>query len=452
MDNTLLDLSFIKESGTPEEAMEIIKAKIDVEFDEIKVGEKTSIQTSDHNAYYLPSMKTIFDFLGLKLDLVSIMEQSELAGIEPLQISRSSKYDLQGKGVGKNTYKKYLDWAFDNFIPHLTNAFSDTNSLFNSMNSAPSNGSDWKLACIIFKKLLEDDNFSLRMTQFVPLAEFIEYRCDTELALQQSIRERDDFETLKHADISIWWLQFIKPFFAEHTVQTSEMLSRIDDVFIDKLVPSELTEAEKHAFYINFLRMEYDFILSAIAHYEAGYVITYCSDEQAMRKGKPLLNQAIYNYATSNESRTCFYFLLNELKERMAKLGHSINWKNIASNIPVHSHSDDSATGVTLEEKQLDRLKKWRKGKDLPSSELLEQFVANFCCDIFTQDEERNLLFNCRIAMGLDKLAINTSNHLENAFGANDCVKQAWRNTLSHYHQDYYLHYLEQHIKRASQQ
>ncbi|CAM2928752.1 hypothetical protein MOVI109754_08520 [Moritella viscosa] len=451
MDNTLLDLSFIKKSFTPDEAIKSIKDKIDTEFDEMNVGEKISINSGDHKAYYLPSIKTAFDFLGIKLDLVSIIEKCEIEGIKPLQISRSSMYDLQGKGVGKNIYRKYLNWAFDNFTPYFTKSFSDTPSLLHSIDTVPSNASDWKLFWLGTTSSIKGVDFASLMPEFVPLIEFIEYRCDTELALQQSIRNRDDFDTLKHADVAIWWPQFIKPFFDEHTVLTSKELDTVNNVVSGRFTPSELVETEKHAFYIDLLRVKYDFILSAIAHYEVGYVLASCPDDQQPQTVAPLACHAIKKYATSNESRTCFDWTLQTLKDWWSETKSSISWRDIASCIPIENTDPTCKSGVTHIDKQYSRLKDWRKGKNLPSNKLLEQFITNIAASIGAEPECDRLFILCRITIGLDKALTNLVKEWGKGIGSESQVNAIWKDVLSHYYEDYYLHYLNQHVARKTQ-
>lgn len=451
MDNTLLDLSFIKKSSSPDEAIESIKDKIDTEFDEMNVGEKISINSGDHKAYYLPSIKTAFDFLGIKLDLVSIIEKCEIEGIKPLQISRSSLYDLQGKGVGKNTYRKYLNWAFDSLMPYLTKSFSDTISLLHSINTVPSNASDWKLLWSSATSSIERVDLESLIPEFMPLITFIEHRCDTELAFQKYIRNRDDFNTLKHANISIWWPQFIKPFFDEHTVLTSKELDTVNNVISGRVTSCELVETEKHAFYKNLLRVKYDFILSAIAHYEVGCVLTSCPDDQQPQSVAPLACHAIKKYATSNESRTCFDWALQTLKDWISETKPDASWREIASYIPIENTDPTCKSGVTHIDKQYSRLKDWRKGKNLPSNELLERFNTNIAASMGAEIESFRLFILCRITIGLDKTLTDTIKKWSEEIGSEKQINAIWKDVLSHYYEDYYLHYLNQHIARKTQ-
>lgn len=454
----MIDPSLLTTSAISDKDLKKIREEIDADFDKMETGEKIAINLGTNNAHYLPPPAVVFEFLGFKFSIPIIIEQLENAGVKPLDISRTSKYDLQDKGVGKRTYQKYIDWAIDAPIPNLDMIIEGKNSQLDASAKTSSNAYHWLLFLYSIKQPIQNDGDELR-PEYTPLIDFIEYRCDTEIDMQQQTSNRDDYESLSRSDTHIWWPLLAKPFFAKHTVLTSDILNSIDPVIVNGSIPDDLTEAEKNALYKNLFRLKFDFILTAIAHYEIGFILASCPNAQSLQTVAPLACHAIKKYASSNENRTCFYWALQTFKGWLSKTEPNIKWKKIASYIPVNPEPNETGKGVsdeikqkdirvTNEASQVDRLNSWRKGKNLPSNKLLEQFTANVTESMGSQSERDSLFILFRITIGVDKLLMEVAKEWALEMGSESKVRCIWKDVLSHYYDDYYLHYLNQHIAK----
>ncbi|NQX97755.1 MAG: hypothetical protein HRT73_07730 [Flavobacteriales bacterium] len=446
----MIDPSLLTKSAISDKDLKIIKEQIDVDFDKMETGEKIAINLGTDNAHYLPSIAVVFNFLGFKYSISTAIEKLENIGVKPLEISRTSRYDLQNGGVGKRTYKKYIDWMMNAPIPYLDKLIKGRNPQLDNLTKFSSNAYHWLTFFNSIKYPIKHGNDELR-PEYIPLIDFIEYRCNTEVALQQHIRNRNDYSDSERDNSDIWWKQFVKPSFAKHTVLTLNELDSMDDIMENGSITHDLTEVEKHFLYKNMLRLKFDFILTAIAHYEVGCVIAFCPDKQQLQTLAPLACQAIKKYASSDEYRTCFYWALETFKGWLSEVEQDVSWKEIASFIPISPESKETEKGVTDEEKKLDRLKSWRKGKNLPSNKLLEQFVTNFTESTGIESERDSLFILFRITIGLDKTLANLVKEWSKDIGSESQLNAIWKDVLSHYYEDYYLHYLDQHVARKTQ-
>jgi len=446
MDNKLIDPSLLTKSAISDKDLKIIKEQIDADFDKMKTGEKIAINLGTNNAHYLPPPTVVFNFLGFKYGIPDTIKKLENIGVKPLDIPRTSRYDLQNKGVGKRTYKKYIDWVIDLPISLLDNIIEGRNPKLDASAKTSSNAFHWITFLIGVTNSMQPDD-ELR-PEYIPLIEFIEYRCDTEVDMQQRTSNRDDYESLSRSDTHIWWPQLAKPFFAKHTVFTSDILDSLDSFMVNGSVPYDLTVTEKNTLYKNLLRLKFDFILASISHYEVGIIISRCPDTESMRAMTPLTCHAITKYISHDESRTCFDLALQKLKDWCSETESGMSWREIASYIPVDNIDPNNASPTRHIDKQYSRLKDWRKGKNLPSNELLELFTTNIAESMGSHSEGDSLFILCRITIGLDKTLSNLVKEWSKDIGSKSQVSVIWKDVLSHYHEDYYLHYLNQHIAK----
>jgi hypothetical protein len=449
MDSTLLDLASLKKTDISNEERNSIKEQINAEFDEIEAGKKHTVQTGDNIEIYLPPPSRLFELLGFNLGVPTIIELMDNVGVQPPMISRSSQYDLQGKGVGKKTYKKLIDWTVDLPISSLNSLLEGQNPKLDEAAKTSLNAYLWRLYLESMLQPIKINNDELK-PEYITLVDFIEYRCDTEIAFRQYVRNRDDFSETDVNNTDIWWQKWVKPFYVEHTRLTPIELDGMDDLIRDRSIADKLTDAEKHKLFKSLLRLKSDFILTTIAHYEVGVMISYCPDE-SMRTLKPLACRALQRYCESDGERTCFYWVLQVIKDSLTESDPATSWKRIASYIPINPETDETEEGMTIEAKQIDRLKSWRKGKNLPSNKLLTQFIENMKVITKQTPSDDTVLIAVLITLGLDKQLANWTKEIGHEFSSKNIVRQIWKDTLSHYYDDYYLHYLEQHIAIKTQ-
>ncbi len=176
---------------------------------------------------------------------------------------------------------------------------------------------------------------------------------------------------------------------------------------------SELSSNDQQIITHAFIYLEYDFYLEAIAHVEVGFLLL-------LKKHKAITNintcqwflsKAINAYALSlshpkyNSVGTCFGGILHVMKDdtafkTMAKDENTEGgWRKLATFIEI----DQKGSSEALNQKQYEQIKRWRKGKDIPSIEARRTFINRYLKYIGRSGSE--MLELCfRILLMLDKV------------------------------------------------
>lgn len=422
-----------KNNSRLEQECDALKQKLDAEYKAMPVGKKLNINHGNENNYYLPLPSKLFEFLGFKSGIVNYISKLEAMGAETLNISRSSQYDLQNKGVGVRTHKKLIYWMLNNFGSLMHLAVEGKDARLDLSYQLNSNAFSW-LTMLKTMEVLGSGDDNLIKPEYTYLLKFINLRCDKQIYFQQHVKnEKVGGIGLNNTGAS--WKQYANPFLHENTVLPLALLDNLDPLMEDASYANRLNPLDKRSLLKNCLRLKFDFLLSAIAHYEVGYAIRFCPDNKNIASKYGLVGKAISKYSNSEEDRTCFDYSLEVLKDRLSDHIPDMSWRKLATYIEINESGEKAEL---LTDKKYNRLKDWRKGKNLPANELLKQFSTN----ILNNDSDDTLFICCRIAIGIDKMMANLEDELVRELGSVYEVKLMWKKILSHYKNDYYLHYL----------
>jgi len=433
---TYLKNSFKKKSSSDPQLTQIRK-KLDDEYKNMETGKKLTVNHGDDINTYLPPITYLYEFLGLKLNLVTMKDKLEKLGAEPLEISRTGLYDLQNKGVGIRTHKKLTDWGLNTFgslMGSFTEGMDDNIDLSYKTNS---NAFTWLLMLKTIKASVAASEDQIR-PEYHFFLEFLQQRCNGQihlLKITNKLTESQQSEALENSDI--WWKEYAKPLWSENSAVSLTFLDSLDSAMADKNYPNSLDEKDKNTLYINIFLLNYDFLFSAIAHFEVGIIMTHCTEDEDISSRVGAVGNAITNFISDKEGRTCFYYLLEAIKVLMSETNPDMSWRKLASYIDI---DEVDSFQELLNDKQYNYLKDWRKGKNLPSTKSLLQFCNNIGGEHF-----QDILFiYCRIAIGLDNIQAELIvKLLKEKIEEND-AELIWKEVLSHYHKDYYLYYLNQ--------
>jgi len=398
------------------------------------IREKVSLKNSSVDNYYLPPISDVYQYLGTKYDIVTAIELSEAKGMEVPKISRSSKYALRGKGVGHNTFQNILNWLSTTIdITSLERRLEGT--LLARSLKAESNAARY-LAAIESLSLNRDIN------AFTPLIQFIEQRCRSDIEFAEDTRNKIKAGNLDPTNnLSYFWQEHEKPFWLANTTLPLSVLNSLDHAITDN--EPDLTDTQLIDIFHPYIKRRFDFHLSVIANYEVSCFINQNPNCDDIGFHRTMLNKAITSYAHS-DSETCFGYFLLEFKSWLEKRDNkNISWRQIARYIEVDPNSDDNSRI----DKQCNRLKDWKRGKNTPSNKLLCQFITNAAEDRKTFSADFSLFIFFRIALGLDNSLRDLSKQFSNEFNKESEIKSAWKNVLSHY-DAYFLYYLNQHITK----
>ncbi len=403
------------------------------------ISEKISLKDREMDNNYLPPISDVYQYLGTKFDIITTLELSEAKGMEVPKISRSSKHALRSKGVGPKIFLNILDWLPSNIDTTSLKGRIEGTLLARSL-KAESNAARY-LAAI--------DNLSLDkdINAFTPLIKFIEQRCRTDIEFAEETRNKIEAGKLDPTNnLSYFWQEHDKPFWLANTTLSLSVLNSLDNKMTDN--EPNLTDKQRIEIFHADIRKRFDFHLSFIANYEVCCALASCPNKQSLQTLAPLACHAIKQYATSDENRTCFNWALQTLKDWWSKTEPHVGWRKIASYIPVEDIEPEIESPSSHIDKQYSRLKDWRRGQNLPSNELLARFITNVSESMGSNSEGDSLFILCRITIGLDKTLTNLVKEWGKEIGSENQISTIWKDVLSHYYDDYYLHYLNQHIAK----
>jgi hypothetical protein len=404
----------------------------------LQPGEKVSLGQGKGNTsnYYLPPMKQAMRFLGWLNPTRQFIEMSEADNNLPLNIGRSSRYDLMNKGVGHKTISKFVSWIKTLPLPLERGMTWAEWRQFNVSCDVGSNASDWLISLYCFT------SNSLRHHEFDYLIHFVRQRCAADvkcLRRGRRLLKRGELNDNNLTDM----LQVQVPLWSENSIVGGDVWREVSSLLVGHQEQIPLSESQTLILIAHIAQLQFDFYLEAIACYEVGCVVTQTPEADLTLSPDGILTRGILFYVSDSEVNTCFGGFLKELKRVIAIHKGKLSWRQLASAIEVDEDTK-VASGDSLNQKQRNRLKDWRNGRNLPSDEKLQSFLAHLLVEF---DESRlNMLFiYCRIAIGLDKLVNDFMGSCEREACSMKEVQAVLDSVLARY-PNYYLRHMEQHF------
>jgi hypothetical protein len=105
-------------------------------------------------------------------------------------------------------------------------------------------------------------------------------------------------------------------------------------------------------------------------------------------------------YLHEDNDYSCFSAMLEALKQRLAKNGNVLGWREIAAFIPLE---DSGQSPELFNDRQYKQLKDWRKGENMPSNEKMRLFIEAMIQSLGDYSPEP-ILDYFRIARAIDNL------------------------------------------------
>tara|TARA_R110002167_G_scaffold189959_2_gene392162 strand:+ start:1121 stop:2446 length:1326 start_codon:yes stop_codon:yes gene_type:complete len=393
-----MSVSKTKEEPEPHNLLDKLSEALNNSAD---ANNKVKINEYKSPSYYLPSIGYVSSLLGLPSTQKQLMDLVETTYITPLEISRSSKYDLFNKGVGPKTVSKLIDWFKKLPLPIEQLANQKLMNEVLHCQKAGSNAGNWFAAIQNFEAgFMNTSNATVH--EFEPLLDFIERRCNTEVDVLSDVRQKikarvsnlTDLDVSCEVQHSLWSNSpCLSPHIIENVIQIIRMQTQ----------QKNLTEQQTLTVLESYCYLSFDFYLEAISHYEVGCRLYYSKDQSKLEDELGMITEAINAYATDNKTKTCFDGMLGVLKDVVSEIvGVETGYRKLASFIEIEEN-ESMASGESLEDKKYNQLKDWRNGLNLPSSKKLALFLQNL--DRYAGTSSGNITWlMCRITMGMDKL------------------------------------------------
>lgn len=361
---------------------------------------KVKINEFKSPSFYLPTLSSVNEFLGFPSTQKQLIDLLETTYDTPLQISRTSKYGLFGKGVGLRTVSKIISWCKKLPIPFKTMMTKRLMVKIERSRKAGSNAGHWYSAMHSFEAGFKFAGGSGE-DEFTALLEFLEHRCNTEVDLLLELKQRVKAGTLKTTDVAEAW-EAQQPLWESNPCIPVHVTDDFSQIALAHSQQKSLTEQQTLTGIESYCYLCFDFYLEAITHYEVGCRMYYGKNKEKLENELGMITKAIYAYATDDTISTCFDGMLTELKDVASELVSETSYRKLASFIDIEEDKS-IACGESLADKQYRQLKDWRNGENLPSGKKLITFLQNLDDYANTSSDFVTFLM-CRITMGIDKL------------------------------------------------
>lgn len=351
-------------------------------------------------SFYLPTLASVNEFLGFPSTQKQLIDLLEITYETPLDVKRSSRFGLFGKGVGLRTISKIIAWCKKLPLPFETMMTKRLMVKIERSRKAGSNAGHWYSAMQNFEAGFKFAGGSGEY-EFTALLEFLEHRCNTEVGLLQELKQKVKAGTLKATDLAEA-CKAQQPLWENNLCIPVHVTDNFAQIALAHSQQKTLTEQQTLSFIESYCYLCFDFYLEAITHYEVGCRMYYGKNKEKLENELGMITKAIYAYATDDTITTCFGGMLTELKDVATELVGETSYRKLASFIEIEEDKS-IACGESLADKQYGQLKDWRNGENLPSGKKLITFLQNLDDYADTSSDFVTFLM-CRITMGIDKL------------------------------------------------
>lgn len=391
--------------------------------------------------HFLPSINTVTDFLGVKVDANTIYEKLNTDDAELPKISSSSLHEMGRKGVGKTVFKKFTRLLIKAKIPGMYDFLTGKDEWIKRATGVNSNAMGWLGAIGSFNAAVGQPDVDLELfASYRYLTDFITRRCHQQVEFIESLKRKKSANEIDSEDEILMWERESKPFLQKNTRISEGALNLISKELEKKTVVAELDLIEKTELIIQVFELEYDFLLNCIACYEVGYV----NQTQAPAECKKwLISITLQAYAEPNNTKTCFRCLMDVLLLWFKEHDLQINNTQLASCIPLDfKNREDEVGEESKHNAQYNKLYKWYRSIDLPSDKSLHEFFDNI--SQLSQHPIENGPFDvAKMAIGFDKALLEKSETVKKEFGSGIDFFTIWKLVLRRY-PDYYRYHCQQ--------
>lgn len=365
------------------------------------VDENNKVKMTDFKSpsFYLPPISKVYALLGFITNQKQLIDLLESTYDTQLNVSRTNKYAFFKQGVGLRTVSKIIGWLKVIPFPFEQLANKKVMVKVNRAIKAGSNAASWFAGVnsfqVGFKRSGQTDH------EFTLLFNFIEQRCNTEVAFLLDIKKEVKAGKLKSDDVeAAWKAQY--PLWENNPYIPSNVIEDFVEILLLHQQGNKLTEEQTLSFIESYIFLYFDFFLEAMTHYEVGCHLYYGKNKDKIENELGMITKAIYAYATQDEVKSCFAGLLKEFKDFLSETIEETGYRKLATFIELEG-IENNDFGESAVNKQYNQLKDWRNGVNLPSNKKLMEFLNNL--DKFAGASSGYVTFDmCKVTMGVDKL------------------------------------------------
>ena len=413
-----------------------------------KEKSKFRLNQFGNESLFLPSMDKSIDYI-LGIPLKQMFDILENGSGRPMRIGRSTRFEMFNGGVGYPTSKKFIDWLRPLFAGFSSRCDAFSRELLERGSREHSSAGYWLsfIGGMRCSKAYQQPEFA---SEYQPQMDFILQRCDADILLRRQINELiTSGELTKNDSVAI--VKLMLPYWQKHSLVSHDELQAYEQGFVLHASGNLVGDDAMNAFLRAHCFVYLDFYLHLIASYEVGCVTTYRTDQSDLTSQKGLLCRALTRFSQKNDEEakttTCFGEFLDEVRDVISKNVVHLSVREMARYIPLNNDVLNPSA-ETEADRCYNTLKAWRKGKEVPSRELLEQFWINLTDKICPGSTEQLSLMS-KMAIGLDKKRKNWAQQLAAAKELKNAASaiKLFSDVIGHY-DAYYQHHLLLNLKK----
>lgn len=401
-----------------------------------------------NESLFLPSMEKSIDYI-LGIPFKQMFDILENGFGRPMPIGRSTRFEMFNGGVGYPTAKKFIDWLRPSFADFSSRCDEFSRELLERGFREHSSAGHWLsfIGGMRCSNAYQQPEFA---SEYRPQFDFILQRCDADIDMHRQINELiKSGELTKNDSVAI--VKQMLPYWRKHSLVPHDELQAYENGFVLHASGNLSSDEAINAFLRAHCFAYLDFYLHLIASYEVGCVLTYRTEQSDLTRQKGLLCRAITRFSQKIDEEanttTCFGEFLDEVRDAISKNVVQLSAREMARYIPLNNAASHPSA-ETEADRCYNTLKAWRKGKEVPSRELLGQFWVNLTEKICPGSAEQLSLMS-KMAIGLDKKRKNWEQQLAAAKELKNAVPsiKAFSDVIRRY-DTYYEHHLLLNLKK----
>jgi len=333
--------------------------------------------------FYLPSAQSVFKRFKLPHNLPLVLNAAEdYYGLDS-KLSRSQKYKMVRGGINQKHSESFRGFVQAILGKSKLHDFEEGEmaKTFTTAYGLGSNAGTWlaMVQCFSQTKAFELSS---------PVIDFISSRAKTDLAFLENAKSNGVGKKGHVAKVE-WMTDFV----SNNTLVDNNVINKAVETHSKIISPADCSCFDK-ADYFNILRFnfsfEVDFYFSAIAIYDLA-LHSYIGEQKEANQSRFLDISAKYS---KKNARNFFEGLLDELRYQNSEQENKpLSWYALEQYLKPHLGKSDPHTVM----------KKWKEGKELPSSYVFSLFMKGLS---FPEDDVDTFIVDqyASIAIALDTL------------------------------------------------
>ncbi|MCH1920631.1 hypothetical protein L9G15_14480 [Shewanella sp. A3A] len=422
--------------------------KLSEEMKEKKVKFRLNYPSKDN--IFLPALSECSGFIVGMSFRVLLEVAAEQSG-RSLPFSRSSWFAMFNQGVGYPTAKKFINWMKPSWEAINSRCDALSKALLMKGATEPSSAGEW-LSLIGSMRASEAYQQPEFAAEYSVQFNFLMQRCDAHIEMVKRITGLIENGAVDRKD-SVAIMKQMRPYWEQFSLVPKAELLDYENGLVSHAAGKLLGEEPIASLMKSYCYLHLDFYLHLFASYEVGCIIAYGTSPSELNNKKGFLCRAITRFSSNEHgelpSISCFGEFLEVIRDVISKNYGEMSNRKMATHIPIKCNPVNPSS-ESESERCYNTLKAWKRGKDIPSQDMLEKFLDNLTQE-FGPGHNQQLILMGNMAIGLDKSLKSWCEQLNKIKELTDISPLiiAFLNVVGRY-ELYYNHHLELQLDRLA--